>query len=108
MRKSLNDNKYPIIWFYDSKDSYQKLLMHTFSNNEKYRASVRFAKVADPSQKTLETYQIVANLPYPVGFLGIDGTTYKKATISKKDNRFSTHLEFVENLHNRKISEKLD
>lgn len=82
--------------------------MHTFSNNEKYRASIRFAKVADPNKETKETYQIIGSYPYPVGFLGIDGVTYKKATMSKKDNLYSNYQEYVENLHNRKLAEKLD
>lgn len=56
--------------------------MHTFSNNEKYRATLRFGKVADPNEKTKETYQLVGGFPEPVAFLGIDGITYKKATMS--------------------------
>lgn len=73
--------------------------MHTFSNNEKYRATLRFGRVADPNEKTKEIYQLVGGYPEPVAFLGIDGITYKKATMSQKIKKFSNFVEFIENLH---------
>ncbi len=54
IKKNLDDNKFPLIWFYESKDIFQRLFLHTFSNNEIYRSTIRFAKVADPNKETKE------------------------------------------------------
>ena len=49
IRSELKNDKFPIIWFIDSKDVVHQLIVHTFSNMDKYRSYIRFGRFSDPS-----------------------------------------------------------
>ena len=49
VRSVHQNDKFPIIWVIDSKDVVHQLIVHTFSNMDKYRSYIRFGRFSDPS-----------------------------------------------------------
>ena len=62
---------------------------------DKYRSTIRFGRLSDPSNDLIENWNLRNGLPEPVAVIGMDGGTYQKATSTFKDKKFSQFLSFI-------------
>ncbi len=68
IKSELQDDKIPIVWFYDTKDLFWKVQIHTLSNMGRFKKYLSFGRYPDPDSSSKKIWDF-SSVPYVTAFV---------------------------------------